>query len=668
MKRHLLSLWLLAAASLPAAAHFIWIAPENAEATKARVVFNDDLDPDEAVAIDKIAATKLKLRDAAGKVVALEWQKGKHAFLLDLPGTGPATVGGTCIYGVSQRGQAKPFLLVYHPKFIRGEPVGAKAWDQLPLEIVPQDGGRFQVLFGGKPAAGCEVVVLPPNIADKETLTTDAQGTITIKSTAAGTYALRARHIDAQAGEHDGKKYEETRHYATLVFRASARQASLYPPLPEAVSSLGAAVCNGSLYVYGGHRGRTHEYSTETVSGALRRLDLTTGQGWQELPGGPGLQGLALVAHEGRIIRIGGMQPRNNAGEKSDNRSVTSVASYDPATRTWTALPDLPAGRSSHDAVVLGDRLFVVGGWKMNGGGTKPDWHDTALELNLTNPKAGWQSIKQPFRRRALTAAAYDNKVYVIAGLTEDAETELTVDIYDPAQRKWTTGPSIPGPLGNGFTPAACVAGGRLYLSGADGKVSRLTEKGNAWEEVGMLQRPRFVHRMAAAAPDRLVVVGGASRAGNVALVEVVEPDCCSKPAPAGSKQPMSLSSGQVHCPIMTAVPVNSDSPTVEYQGVKIQVCCTTCVRKFKADPLAYLDLARLPQLADLKILPRSLPQVYCPVYRDRIVSEKDPFVMYKGQKIHLFNQTAVRRWEAEPEKYADPALLPQLRAQGVTP
>ena len=70
-----------------------------------------------------------------------------------------------------------------------------------------------------------------------------------------------------------------------------------YPPMPEAFSSFGAAVADGYVYVYGGHIAKTHTYSTEAVTGKFRRLHLTkAGAAWEELPTGPALQGLALVA------------------------------------------------------------------------------------------------------------------------------------------------------------------------------------------------------------------------------------------------------------------------------------------------------------------------------------------------------------------------------------
>jgi hypothetical protein len=103
----------------------------------------------------------------------------------------------------------------------------------------------------------------------------------------------------------------------------ASRPPPSFPPLPQAVSSFGAAVSDGWLYVYGGHCAKTHNYSTEAVLGTFYRVSLSSPGAWQKLPDGPPVQGLALVAHGDKIYRIGGMQPRNKPGDKAgrENRS-----------------------------------------------------------------------------------------------------------------------------------------------------------------------------------------------------------------------------------------------------------------------------------------------------------------------------------------------------------
>ena len=132
------------------------------------------------------------------------------------------------------------------------------------------------------------------------------------------------------------------------------------PDLIDAVASFGAVAHDGALYVYGGHVGRTHAHSLENVSPGFRRLVLEPGRKWEELARGPLLQGAALVSDGVAIYRVGGMTAANaTTAEPEVLHSSRSAARYSVAADRWEPLPDLPAGRSSHDAVVA-DGVEVV--------------------------------------------------------------------------------------------------------------------------------------------------------------------------------------------------------------------------------------------------------------------------------------------------------------------
>ena len=304
-----------------------------------------------------------------------------------------------------------------------------------------------------------------------------------------------------------------------LTLADSPPSGEKFPPLPVKVSSHGACASDGWLYVYGGHTGATHTYSTDTVTGRFARIRLSGGA-WEDLPSGPGLQGLALVAHKGKVYRIGGMQPRNKSGDPADNHSVATCAVYDPKEKVWSPLPDLPAGRSSLDAVAVGDKLVVVGGWDMRGAKGTTAWHTTAQILDLAKPTA-WQSVEQPFRRRALGAAVLDGKVYIVAGLGEKGASG-DVDVFDPETSKWSKAAEFPASSGNsfGFSPAACVVNGALCASGPDGKIYRLDA--GKWRHVGTQEVKRFVHRLVPGADGALIVVGGSSRDGDGRKIEEI--------------------------------------------------------------------------------------------------------------------------------------------------
>jgi YHS domain-containing protein len=118
----------------------------------------------------------------------------------------------------------------------------------------------------------------------------------------------------------------------------------------------------------------------------------------------------------------------------------------------------------------------------------------------------------------------------------------------------------------------------------------------------------------------------------------------------------------QKFCPVMTTDEIDPDSSSsVEYKGVKIFLCCDQCLSRFKRDPAAYLDPKIVPALAGMKLPKRDIEQMYCPVLKDRKVSSKDPSITYKGVKVYFYSELALKRFEKDPERYADPKILPQL-------
>jgi N-acetylneuraminic acid mutarotase len=528
MVRSLLSLVVLVLTASPASAHFLWVVPE-ASGTSARVVISESLSVDTRVDIAIAAATSLTWRVAGGRDVPLTLTRAGHVLTVPLAGHS-GVVRGHADLGVRPSGD-RAYRLHYYPKTIVGDPFSAgRAADGVPIEIVPTGAPgavRLQVLIAGMPAPDVDINVLLPD--GTETVLATEENGLTETLAGYGRFGAWARHWEQVSGEHRGSAFGHTRHYATLVFDAvtpapatAARSAAdavaaRVATMPEAASSFGAVASGGWLYVYGGHVVRTHQYSTQAVSGGFHRLNLSDMKTWQSLPAGPPVQGMNLAAYDGKIYRVGGMQPQNKPGDPAIVQSIADVARFDPATGEWEPLPPLPRPRSSHDVVVIGHQLFVMGGWWLKGT-QKTEWPTTMEVLDLAAEKPEWKSVPQPFTRRAFIAAAHDDKIYVLGGFDEGSKVVRGSSIYDAARGTWSDGPALPGGAMNGFGPAAAVVDGRLYISVDDGTVHRLTVAGDGWEPVGRAT-PRIVHRLVAH-DGRLLIAGGAAKAENSDAIE----------------------------------------------------------------------------------------------------------------------------------------------------
>ncbi len=530
-------------------AHFIWLVRQmDGEAgDRVELYFSEAAEPDDPDLLQRVKDVTIWQLGPDGHAQKFALQLEDDALFA---GLGDKIDGHSLFvarhdYGVLER-NGESFALRYYAK--TGPKLGDEAWSRndsgkhLALDVIPvavTNGIRIEVRWQAKPLAGAQVIVSGPGMKDFEA-TSDKQGQATFETSKPGLFSIRVRHIENQAGERNGHKYESIRHYSTLALnvttagvsadspadnhKAEQAAASTYPPLPELVTSFGAAVLNDALYVYGGHTGRAHEYWDDSQARTLRRLDLKNGKAWESLGTGPGLQGLAMVAHGGKLYRLGGFLAKNKEGEEHDLWSQADVACYDPTTKQWNEMSPLPEPRSSFDAAVLGDKVYVIGGWKL-AGQDEPHWHTSAHELDLASESPQWKALPEPpFQRRALSVAAHDGKVYVLGGMQAEGGPTTRVDVFDPAGGTWSQGPHLQGEPMDGFGSSAFAAGGHLYVTTFSGKLQQLTEDGKSWEVIRQLERARFFHRMLPWSENRLIIVGGASmQSGKFEELDVID-------------------------------------------------------------------------------------------------------------------------------------------------
>ena len=296
-----------------------------------------------------------------------------------------------------------------------------------------------------------------------------------------------------------------------------------FPKIPVGITSFGGAVVADHLYVYGGHCGNAHEYYDSGQNGQLYRLNVKDAKKWEAVCQSDGLQGLAMVTHGGNLYRVGGFEARNVKGDKQDLHSVSEFARFDFESKTWQKLKPMPVPRSSLDAVVVNDTLFVVGGWTLKGAGNTV-WCDNAVSIDLSNKDAQWQAVEVPFKRRALSVGFQNGSLYAIGGMRQKGGPTSEVKVFDLKTKTWSDGPKLPGSSQmEGFGNSCFNVGGRLIVSTYSGEVLRLNESQDAWEKIYQLETGRFFHRLLPISDKQFMLVGGANMdTGKVLDVEVL--------------------------------------------------------------------------------------------------------------------------------------------------
>jgi len=190
---------------------------------------------------------------------------------------------------------------------------------------------------------------------------------------------------------------------------------------------------------------------------------------------------------DGKFVVVGGTYWTQEGASKK--HWLQSVEAYDPATRSWTKFPDLPAPVGYAVGAVLQDRFYVIGGSSDGESGsvenyclvpqvsTLPPQEEQAPaegeETAATPPEVpvryGWQKITPlPAPRVYAAAATIQDSFYLIGGATSPQGQDVTNTLWryqaGEARAGWQTLAPLPGPGRAGHAAAACA--GMIFVFG----------------------------------------------------------------------------------------------------------------------------------------------------------------------------------------------------------
>ena len=175
----------------------------------------------------------------------------------------------------------------------------------------------------------------------------------------------------------------------------------LPPPPEERAAAAATATSDGTVWVVGG---RTRDGLART----MLALDLRT-LGWRVVRGPRPREHLAATALGGKVYALGGRL----AGYDTN---LATVEAFDPRTRRWRRLPDLPSARGGTGAAAIAGRIVSVGGESPEG---------TERIVWALRPGARrWVRLPDlPTPRHGLGVVALDGRVWVVAGGPEPGLT-----------------------------------------------------------------------------------------------------------------------------------------------------------------------------------------------------------------------------------------------------
>ncbi|OWY20548.1 choice-of-anchor D domain [Sphingobacteriales bacterium UPWRP_1] len=191
-----------------------------------------------------------------------------------------------------------------------------------------------------------------------------------------------------------------------------------------------------------------------------------------QVPQGRRRGAAGAVAYNGKIYVVGGITNGHVSGW------VPWFDSYNPATNTWTVLPDAPRARTHFNAIVKDNKLYVIGGHLTGAPGTatapvaEVDVYDFASNSWSTLPP----SANLPTPRWGTVAGTLGNEIMIIGGQSPTAANANTrteaLDVYTNTWR--TLSPMLEGRHGT----QAITSGNVIYVATGSSNAAETANNG----------------------------------------------------------------------------------------------------------------------------------------------------------------------------------------------
>ncbi len=277
--------------------------------------------------------------------------------------------------------------------------------------------------------------------------------------------------------------------------------------LPSARQDAQSATVGGKYYVFGG---LVSDGSNLDGTTRVDQYDPSS-KTWTRMGDMPEAITHAAVAVVGTQVWLMGGYVGNDPGP-----ATTHVWIYDSTSDSWSAGPDLPAARGAGAGGVVGSVIHFFGG--RNGTRDMDEKDHWAFDLNNTD--AGWQTLASlPSRRNDLAGAVVNGKLYAVAGQQLEKNAEILqseVDVYDPASDSWSRVSDAPLPLtqiGEStvvYDNKILTIGGELGPNAPSGQVLMFDPSTNVWSLLGYLPSGRD-GMTAGVFGNQLIAAGGST-------------------------------------------------------------------------------------------------------------------------------------------------------------
>ncbi|XP_036376759.1 kelch-like protein 34 [Megalops cyprinoides] len=210
-------------------------------------------------------------------------------------------------------------------------------------------------------------------------------------------------------------------------------------------------------------------------------------------------EGSTLRSRAAQVLLVGGADPEAD-------QPLAQVLTFDPRSRRFRRLTELPRAVQHHCVCTLGNFLFVLGGEEVEVDESgKPAGRAVSGRVWRYDPRFGrWEAAAALAEARArFCCCVAEGAVLAVGGQGGGGRPLDSVEVYNMRADTWRRGVALPAAMHG----QACAAlGDHVYISGgihgdrreASREVYRLDPRGGRWEKRAAMSIARTGHQMAA--------------------------------------------------------------------------------------------------------------------------------------------------------------------------
>jgi len=254
-----------------------------------------------------------------------------------------------------------------------------------------------------------------------------------------------------------GQKYDVTTGAVVEAYDPATDTWTQKAPLPYPINLmtrkaegrqwLAAAACNGKIYTFGGSN--IYGEVRDTIDVYDVATDAWTA-GIADLP--QPTVGLAATAFGERIYLFGGSTSTDMFAPQA---YLSSCYVFDPKTGEISEIAPMPTARFNASAMPYNDGILVLGGISSRGS-TSAQWYHPATDA--------WTNLEPVYwERRFWGAATAGERVFLIGGRDEHAQSSVMVDVYLSEHGAWAPGTPMGAAREDAFVASV---DGSLYVFG----------------------------------------------------------------------------------------------------------------------------------------------------------------------------------------------------------